>query len=93
MKAVLLDCFPLSQVKVGIFGFSAGCGGLLLAPTASGDGAGARGKSSFFFRGPLFFRGPQEEVTVESGGKFEDYIRFLSCHLFSPVNHGQAWKG
>ncbi len=37
------------------------------------------------------------EVTVESGGNFEDYklvyIRFLSCHLFGPVNHGQAWRG
>jgi hypothetical protein len=29
---------------------------------------------------------------VESGGNFEDYIRFLSCHLFGPVNHGQNWK-
>ncbi len=38
-----------------------------------------------------------QEVTVESGGNFEDYkiayIRFLSCHLFGPVNHGQTWKG
>ncbi len=25
---------------------------------------------------------------MESGGNFEDYIRFLSCHLFGPVNHG-----
>jgi hypothetical protein len=30
---------------------------------------------------------------VESGGTFEDYIRFLCCHLFGPVNHGQNWKG
>jgi hypothetical protein len=30
---------------------------------------------------------------VESGGNFEDYIRFLFCHLFGPVNHGQNWKG
>ena len=34
---------------------------------------------------------------MESGGTFEDYklvyIRFLSCHLFGPVNHGQNWKG
>ena len=30
---------------------------------------------------------------VESGGKFEDHIRFLSCHLFGPVNHGQTWRG
>ena len=45
--------------------------------------------------------GPQSrrhsEVTVESGGNLEDYklayIRFLSCHLFGPVNHGQTWKG
>jgi len=48
---------------------------------------------------PLFFLvggGPvkrHEEVTVESGEKFEDYIRFLSCHVFGPVNHGQNWKG
>ena len=33
------------------------------------------------------------QVFVESGGNFEDYIRFLSCHLFGPVNHGQNWKG
>ena len=33
------------------------------------------------------------EVTVESGGNFEDYIRFWFCHLFGPVNHGQNWKG
>jgi len=30
---------------------------------------------------------------VESGGNFEDYIRFLSCHVFRPVNHGPNWKG
>ena len=30
---------------------------------------------------------------MESGGNFEDYIRFLSCHLFGPVNHGQNWEG
>ena len=29
---------------------------------------------------------------MESGGNFEDYIRFLFCHLFGPVNHGQYWK-
>ncbi len=28
-----------------------------------------------------------------SGGNFENYIRFLFCHLFGPVNHGQNWKG
>jgi hypothetical protein len=53
----------------------------LLPPTASGDGAGAR----------------LCVVTVESGGNFAvskvSYIRFLSCHLFGPVNHGQTWKG
>ncbi len=27
------------------------------------------------------------------GGNFEDYIRFLSCHLFGPVNYGETWKG
>ncbi len=87
---------------------------VLLAPTASGDGAGKR------FCAPLppsphfsrtckkrlnefpflhFLRGGpssrrHSEVTVESGGNFEDYklayIRFLSCHLFGPVNHGQT---
>ena len=55
----------------------------ILPPTASGDGAGVR------FCAPL----PHWEVTGESGGNFEDYIRFLSCHLFGPVNHGQNWKG
>ena len=34
---------------------------------------------------------------MESGGNFEDYklvyMRFISCHLFGPVNHGQTWKG
>jgi len=30
---------------------------------------------------------------VESGGNFEDYIRFLFFHLFGPVNHGQTWTG
>jgi hypothetical protein len=30
---------------------------------------------------------------VDSGGNFEDYIKFLSCHVFGPVNHGQNWKG
>jgi hypothetical protein len=25
--------------------------------------------------------------------RVEDYIRFLSCHLFGPVNHGQNCKG
>jgi hypothetical protein len=51
-------------------------------PTVSDDDAGVR------FCVPL----PQE-VTVESGGNFEDYNRFLSFHLFGPVNHGQNWKG
>ena len=55
----------------------------LLAPTASGDGAWER------FCAPL----PLQEVTVESGGNFEDYVRFSSCHRFGPVNHGQYWKG
>jgi hypothetical protein len=57
----------------------------------------------FFFENSSIFAlwGPQSgrhlEVTVELGGNFEDYklvyIRFLSCHLFGPVNHGQTWKG
>ena len=58
-------------------------GRAFLAPTASGDGAGAR------FCAPL----PPSEVTVKSGGNFEDYRIFLSCHLFGPVNHGQTWTG
>ncbi len=45
----------------------------LLAPTASGDGAGER------FCAPL---PPSPHF----------YIRFLSCHLFGPVNHGQTLK-
>jgi len=32
-------------------------------------------------------------VGTSTGGNFEDYIRFVSCHLFGPVNHGQNWKG
>jgi hypothetical protein len=31
-------------------------------------------------------------LTGESGVKIEDYIRFLFCHLFGPVNHEQTWK-
>ena len=50
---------------------------------------------STFLGGPSSRR--HSEVTVESGGNFEDYklayIRFLSCHLFGPVNHGQNRKG
>ena len=34
---------------------------------------------------------------MESGGNFADYklayIRFLSCHLFGQMNHGQTRKG
>ena len=49
----------------------------------------------FFLGGTL--KSKAQEVTVESGGNFEDYklahIRFLSCHLFGPVNHGQTWRG
>ena len=29
---------------------------------------------------------------MEPGGNFEDYIRFLSCHVFGPVNHGTIRK-
>ena len=47
---------------------------------------------TFFMGGTL-----KSKDTMESGGNFEDYklayIRFLSCHLFGPVNHGQTWKG
>jgi hypothetical protein len=50
----------------------------LLAPTAFGDGAGER------FCAPLP-PSPHFYKLV--------YIRFLSCHLFGPVNHGQTWKG
>jgi hypothetical protein len=52
------------------------------------------GKAIFFLP---FFREPSVKVLrksrAESGGNFEDYIRFLFCHLFGPVNHGQNWKG
>ena len=79
----------------------------LLAPTASGDVAGARlcPSPALFHENPentnwkkkvfcpFFCPSNALEVTVESGGNFEDYIRFLSCHLFGPVNHGQKWKG
>jgi hypothetical protein len=47
---------------------------------------------SSFKGGPSSRR--HSEVTV---GNFEDfklvYIRFLSCPLFGPENHGQTWKG
>jgi hypothetical protein len=49
-----------------------------LTPTASGDDAGA------LFCAPL---PPSPHFSSAC------YIRFLSCHLFSPVNHGQTWKG
>ena len=89
----------------------------LIAPTASGDGAGERfcaplppsphfsgtfsEKTSRIFMFTFFFGDTpsrrDQEVTVESCGNFEDYkiayIRFLSCHLFGPVNHGQTWRG
>ena len=78
----------------------------LLAPTASGDDAGERfcaplppspHFSSACSEGGDPLKSKAQEVTVESGGNFEDYklayIRFLSCHLFGPVNHGQTWKG
>jgi hypothetical protein len=56
-------------------------------------------RKAIFFSGGHFFSPffslseGTYEVTVESGGNFEDYIRFLFCHLFGPVNHGQNWKG
>jgi hypothetical protein len=57
----------------------------LSAPTASGDGAGEP------------FCAPLPPSPHFSGACPEDYkiayIRFLSCHLFGPVNHGQTWKG
>ena len=38
-----------------------------------------------------------EHVRLESVGTSEDYklayIRFLSCHVFGLVNHGQTWRG
>jgi hypothetical protein len=62
----------------------------ILPPTASGDGAGARFVNTDGVRRWRW-------GTVESGGNFEDYklayLRFLSCHLFGPVNHGQTWRG
>jgi hypothetical protein len=85
----------------------------LLGPTASGDGAGERFCAPLppsphfcsmfrkFVHFYTFLWGPSSrrhwEVTVESGGNFEDYkldyIRFLPFHLFGPVNHGQTWRG
>ena len=44
---------------------------------------------------PFFFLEPSVKVIgspVETGGNIEDYLRFLSCHLFGPVNHGQIGR-
>jgi hypothetical protein len=57
----------------------------LLAPTTSGDGAGER----FCAQLP----GSHGGVGWELQDYKPAYIRFLSCHLFCPVNHGQNWKG
>jgi hypothetical protein len=48
-----------------------------LAPTASGD----------------LLCASRVGTETWTGGNFKDYIRFVSCHLFGPVNHGQNWKG
>jgi len=87
-----------SQVKVGSFCFRAPVGrtgGFLFTTDCVRRCRWICRKASFFTL--FFFGGPHKvlawEVTVESGGKFEDYIRFLSCHVFGPVNHGQNWKG
>ena len=64
----------------------------LLTPTASGDGAGERFCVSLP-PSPHFFGACPKDFTKN----FEDYkiayIRFLSCHLFGPVKHGQTWRG
>jgi hypothetical protein len=74
----------------------------ILLPTASGDGAGARFCAEPLPPSPPLFDTfrffslllPVQavEVTVESGGNFENYIRFLSCHVLGPVNHGREWE-
>ena len=63
----------------------------ILPPTASGDGAGARFVSTDCVRRWRWCA--LLCATAAFAGNFEDYIRFLSCHLFGPVNHGQTWKG
>ena len=120
-----IDCFPLSQVKVGSFCFNgpvrrAGCGGLLVStdcvrwwrwcalcaplPPSPPRFCGMPWKHltnflksqilTFFLVGGPSVRilGSHSGVGWEPWG-FEDYIRFISCHLFGPVNHGQNWKG
>ncbi len=101
-----INCFPLSQVKVDSFCFRApvrraGCGGLLVNVTADFDWTFSRHvlktldelpwKASF---SPFFLVGRTsiEELgsKVESGGNFEDYIRFLSCH--PTVWSGESWS-
>ena len=47
----------------------------------------------FFFSFSFFPCQLTQEVRVVSGGKCEDYIRFLFFQLFGPVNHRQNWKG
>jgi hypothetical protein len=78
------------RLRFGTFGFSApvrrgGCGGLLVRTDCVRWWRWCAG-------GTLSFKNTSE-VTVESGVNFEDYVRFLSCHLFGPVYHGQTWKG
>jgi hypothetical protein len=66
----------------------------LLAPTASDDGAGER------FCAPLLgsasVRHCRLRLTFPANFRKIHklaFIRFLSCHLFGPVNHGQTWRG
>ena len=54
------------------------------------------GKTVFypFFLWVLTRKSRWSRVGTFTGGNFEeDYMRFVSCHLFGPVNHGQNWKG
>ncbi len=46
---------------------------------------------------PFFFLGNLKNNFIgshgRSGWELRRLYRFLSCHLFGPVNHGQTWKG
>jgi hypothetical protein len=80
-----IDCFPLSQVKVGSFCFSAsvrrvGCGGLLVVPTATDDDAGAR------FCAPLSpspprFRGTWKHLTNFLNSQFLPFLLLVGPQL------------
>ena len=46
-----------------------------------------------FFLWVLARKSRWSRVGTLTGRNFEDYIRFVSHHLFGPVKHGQNWKG